>query len=176
VVRPNHARVCHDRVPDGLARPGLPVASAVNLDWWCGLGGELWRRAMSDVISPQQRSTLARAHWSDCAVFNGPALSAGPCSCGGFTIGRLLAATAYHHAHNLAAVFRMFRLGIVRRAFRLSAQAPIPPARWVPFPWPEVRKRRADGETLKALAKSYGVTHPTIIRTLRKFEAPIPTM
>jgi DNA invertase Pin-like site-specific DNA recombinase len=35
----------------------------------------------------------------------------------------------------------------------------------------EVRKRRADGETLKSLAKSYGVTHPTIIRTLRKFEA-----
>jgi DNA invertase Pin-like site-specific DNA recombinase len=37
----------------------------------------------------------------------------------------------------------------------------------------EVYKRRADGETLKALARSYGVTHPTIIRTLRKFEAPI---
>jgi hypothetical protein len=30
-----------------------------------------------------------------------------------------------------------------------------------------------DGETLKALAKSYGVTHPTIMRALRKFEVPI---
>jgi uncharacterized membrane protein YeaQ/YmgE (transglycosylase-associated protein family) len=37
----------------------------------------------------------------------------------------------------------------------------------------EVRNRRAAGETLKALAKSYGVTHPTIIRTLRKFEVAI---
>jgi DNA invertase Pin-like site-specific DNA recombinase len=36
----------------------------------------------------------------------------------------------------------------------------------------EVVKRRADGETLKALAKSYGVAHPTIMRTLRKVEAP----
>jgi hypothetical protein len=38
-----------------------------------------------------------------------------------------------------------------------------------------VLKRLADGETLKSLAKSYGVTHPTIIRALRKFEAPILT-
>ncbi len=37
----------------------------------------------------------------------------------------------------------------------------------------EVLRRRADGETLKALAKSYCVTHPTIIRALRKVEAPI---
>ncbi len=37
----------------------------------------------------------------------------------------------------------------------------------------EVVKRRADGETLKALAKSYGVAHPTIMRALRKVEAPI---
>jgi DNA invertase Pin-like site-specific DNA recombinase len=37
----------------------------------------------------------------------------------------------------------------------------------------EVVKRRADGETLKALAKSYGVAHPTIMRALRKFEVPI---
>jgi DNA invertase Pin-like site-specific DNA recombinase len=37
----------------------------------------------------------------------------------------------------------------------------------------EVLKRRADGETLKALARSYGVSHPTIIRALRKFEVPI---
>jgi DNA invertase Pin-like site-specific DNA recombinase len=37
----------------------------------------------------------------------------------------------------------------------------------------EVLMRRADGETFKDLAKSYGVTHPTIIRALRKFEAPI---
>jgi DNA invertase Pin-like site-specific DNA recombinase len=37
----------------------------------------------------------------------------------------------------------------------------------------EVVKRRADGETLKALAKSYGVAHPTIMRALRKCEAPI---
>ena len=36
----------------------------------------------------------------------------------------------------------------------------------------EVLRRRAAGETLKALAKSYGVTHPTIIRTLRKVEVP----
>jgi DNA invertase Pin-like site-specific DNA recombinase len=37
----------------------------------------------------------------------------------------------------------------------------------------EVLKRRAAGETLKDLAKSYGVTHPTIIRALRKVEVPI---
>ncbi len=37
----------------------------------------------------------------------------------------------------------------------------------------EVFKRRAGGETLKALARSYGVTHPTIVRALRKNEAPI---
>jgi DNA invertase Pin-like site-specific DNA recombinase len=42
-----------------------------------------------------------------------------------------------------------------------------------PYQQKEVLKRRADGETLKVLAKSYGVTHPTIIRALRKFEAPI---
>jgi len=36
----------------------------------------------------------------------------------------------------------------------------------------EVLRRRAAGETLKALAKSYGVIHPTIIRTLRKVEVP----
>jgi DNA invertase Pin-like site-specific DNA recombinase len=38
------------------------------------------------------------------------------------------------------------------------------------FQQAKVLKRRAAGETLKALAKSYGVTHPTIIRTLRKVE------
>jgi DNA invertase Pin-like site-specific DNA recombinase len=37
----------------------------------------------------------------------------------------------------------------------------------------EVLRRRAAGETLKALAQSYGVTHPTIMRALRKVEAPI---
>jgi len=37
----------------------------------------------------------------------------------------------------------------------------------------EVLKRRAAGESLKALAQSYGVTHPTILRTLRKSEVPI---
>jgi DNA invertase Pin-like site-specific DNA recombinase len=42
-----------------------------------------------------------------------------------------------------------------------------------PYQQKEVLKRRADGETLKALAKSYGVSHPTIMRALRKFEAPI---
>jgi DNA invertase Pin-like site-specific DNA recombinase len=35
----------------------------------------------------------------------------------------------------------------------------------------EVIKRRAAGESLTALARSYGVAHPTIIRTLRKHEA-----
>lgn len=25
-------------------------------------------------------------HWSDCAVNNGPALPAGPCTCGGFKV------------------------------------------------------------------------------------------
>src|SRR5262249_9067001 len=34
-------------------------------------------------------------------------------------------------------------------------------------------ERRADGETLKALARSYGVADPTIMRALRKCEAPI---
>jgi DNA invertase Pin-like site-specific DNA recombinase len=42
-----------------------------------------------------------------------------------------------------------------------------------PYQQKEVLKRRADGETLKELAKSYGVSHPTIMRALRKFEAPI---
>jgi DNA invertase Pin-like site-specific DNA recombinase len=42
-----------------------------------------------------------------------------------------------------------------------------------PYQQKEVLKRRADGETLKELAKSYGVSHPTIIRALHKFEAPI---
>ncbi len=37
----------------------------------------------------------------------------------------------------------------------------------------EVMRRRAAGETLTALARSYGVTHPTIMRALRKVEAPI---
>jgi DNA invertase Pin-like site-specific DNA recombinase len=37
----------------------------------------------------------------------------------------------------------------------------------------EVLRRRAAGETLKALAQSYGVTHPTIMRALRKVEVPI---
>jgi hypothetical protein len=31
----------------------------------------------------------------------------------------------------------------------------------------------AEGESLMALAKSYGVAHPTIIRTLRKHEAAL---
>ncbi len=35
----------------------------------------------------------------------------------------------------------------------------------------EVIKRRAEGESLTVLAKSYGVTHPTIIRALRRYEA-----
>jgi DNA-binding MurR/RpiR family transcriptional regulator len=35
------------------------------------------------------------------------------------------------------------------------------------------RVYRAEGETLRSLAKSYGVTHPTIMRALRKFEVPI---
>jgi DNA invertase Pin-like site-specific DNA recombinase len=35
----------------------------------------------------------------------------------------------------------------------------------------EVIKRRAEGESLTVLAKSYSVTHPTIIRALRKHEA-----
>ena len=35
----------------------------------------------------------------------------------------------------------------------------------------EFIKRRAEGESLTVLAKSYGVTHPTIIRALRRYEA-----
>ena len=35
----------------------------------------------------------------------------------------------------------------------------------------EVIKRRTEGESLTTLAKSYGVTHPTIIRALRRYEA-----
>jgi len=38
-----------------------------------------------------------------------------------------------------------------------------------------VLKRLADGETLKSLPKSYGVTHRTSSAPLRKFEAPIST-
>jgi hypothetical protein len=38
------------------------------------------------------------------------------------------------------------------------------PAHLTPHQQKEVLKRRADGETLKSLAKFYGVTHPTIIR------------
>jgi DNA invertase Pin-like site-specific DNA recombinase len=37
----------------------------------------------------------------------------------------------------------------------------------------EVVRRRADGESLMTLAKSYGVTHPTIIRALQRHEAKI---
>ena len=48
VVRPDHALVCRDHVPDGLARPGLPVASAVNFDGRRGFDGALWERAMND--------------------------------------------------------------------------------------------------------------------------------
>jgi hypothetical protein len=49
VVRPDRARVRRDRVPDGLARPGLPVASAVNLDGRRGFQVALWGRAMNDA-------------------------------------------------------------------------------------------------------------------------------
>jgi IS30 family transposase len=35
----------------------------------------------------------------------------------------------------------------------------------------EVTRCRAEGESLTVLAKSYGVTHPTIIRALRRHEA-----
>jgi DNA invertase Pin-like site-specific DNA recombinase len=35
----------------------------------------------------------------------------------------------------------------------------------------EVIKRRGEGESLTALARSYGVAHPTIIRVLRRHEA-----
>jgi DNA invertase Pin-like site-specific DNA recombinase len=35
----------------------------------------------------------------------------------------------------------------------------------------EVIKGRAEGKSLTVLAKSYGVTHPTIIRALRRHEA-----
>jgi hypothetical protein len=37
----------------------------------------------------------------------------------------------------------------------------------------QVIKRRAEGESLTALAMSYGVAHPTIIWTLRKHEAAL---
>jgi DNA invertase Pin-like site-specific DNA recombinase len=37
----------------------------------------------------------------------------------------------------------------------------------------EVIKRRAEGESLTVLARSYGVTHPTIIRALQRHEATV---
>ena len=49
VVRPNHARVCDDRVPHRLAWPGLPVTSAVNFDWECGLDGGLCATTRPDA-------------------------------------------------------------------------------------------------------------------------------
>jgi DNA invertase Pin-like site-specific DNA recombinase len=39
------------------------------------------------------------------------------------------------------------------------------------FQQAEVVKRRAEGESLTMLAKSYGVTHPTVIRALQRHEA-----
>lgn len=39
------------------------------------------------------------------------------------------------------------------------------------FQQAEVVRRRAEGETLTTLARSYGVTHPTIIRALQRHEA-----
>jgi hypothetical protein len=70
----------------------------------------------------------ADRHWSDCSQREGK-----PCDCGGITPWHVLTAFLYHHAYNLACVLRIFRLGFVRRAFRLSAQAPIPPSRWTSF-------------------------------------------
>src|SRR5260370_33175024 len=61
LVFPNHARVCRDHVPHSLARPRLPVASAVNLDWGCGLDGGLWERAMSASMEPLTGERLARS-------------------------------------------------------------------------------------------------------------------
>jgi hypothetical protein len=61
------------------------------------------------------------------------------------TVGRVFRAAVYHWGYNLAVVSRTIRLGFVRRAFRLSEQAPIPPARWVPFPWPPIAKKLGRG-------------------------------
>src|SRR3979490_326441 len=54
-------------------------------------------------------------HWCDCSIWIGSS-----CDCGGITPARVFAAFCYHHAYNLAYVLRMFRLGVARRAFRLS--------------------------------------------------------
>ena len=35
----------------------------------------------------------------------------------------------------------------------------------------EIVRRRADGETVKDLARSYGVSHPSILRALERREA-----
>ncbi len=70
-------------------------------------------------------------HWCDCGAWAGR-----PCDGGGFTIPCVFGASLYFHAYNLAAVSRMLCLASVRRAFHLSEHAPMPPARWVRFPWP----------------------------------------
>src|SRR5580704_19528970 len=53
---------------------------------------------------------------------------------GGFTVGRILSAAAYHHVYNPSVVSRMFRLRFAARAFRLSEQVPSPRAQRVPAP------------------------------------------
>jgi hypothetical protein len=83
----------------------------------------------------ERRAADARAvarverHWCDCSSWMGK-----HCDCGGVTLGRIFRAFVYFQANNLARVCRMFRLGFVRRAFRLSQQAPMSPPRWDRFP------------------------------------------
>lgn len=40
------------------------------------------------AMTPPKPKVSSIEHYSDCAVNNGPALEAGPCTCGGFKAGQ----------------------------------------------------------------------------------------
>jgi transposase-like protein len=59
----------------------------------------------------------------------------------------------------------------------MGASVPRPPARkfgrkpkLTAFQETEIVRRRADGETVKDLARSHGVSHPSILRALERRE------
>jgi len=61
---------------------------------------EVLRRMLA---TPKRTKTAQPAHWSDCALYNEPALSAGPCDCGGFTPEKAPASSRYRLAGNRGA-------------------------------------------------------------------------
>lgn len=61
-----------------------------------------------------------KKHWSDCALHREPAYPAGPCNCGGITLGSKLWVYLYRLIYNLALAFGLFRLKFVRKLFHLA--------------------------------------------------------